>query len=63
MTVEAPGHSPIYDRLVRERGDVLAETREVAEQAQIQAKQALDWSSLRPSSRKGKADGGFFAFD
>ncbi|GGX22976.1 hypothetical protein GCM10010297_50250 [Streptomyces malachitofuscus] len=34
-------HLPVYDGLVRERGDVVAEAREVAERAQHQARQAL----------------------
>ncbi|MFZ3491774.1 hypothetical protein ACODT5_00785 [Streptomyces sp. 5.8] len=49
---EIPEHPPIYDRLVKERGDVLAETRNAAEQAQLQARQALDWSGLRPSPER-----------
>ena len=32
---------PVYDGLVRERGDVVAETREVAERAQHHALQGL----------------------
>lgn len=32
---------PIYDSLVREQGDVVTEVREVAEQMQLQAAQAL----------------------
>ncbi|MEU6139378.1 hypothetical protein ABZ848_03350 [Streptomyces sp. NPDC047081] len=32
----------MYDSLVRERGDVVTEARVVAEQAQHQARQALD---------------------
>lgn len=42
----------IYERLVRERGDVPAETRMVAEQTQRQAKQALDWSGLRLAEKE-----------
>ncbi|MCT7355522.1 hypothetical protein N4P33_25685 [Streptomyces sp. 15-116A] len=34
-------HLPVYESLVRELGDVLTETREVAEQAQHEARQAL----------------------
>ncbi|MFJ9406825.1 hypothetical protein [Streptomyces sp. NPDC101393] len=41
-------HPPIYERLVKERGDVLAETREVAAQMEHRTRQALDWNSLRP---------------
>ncbi|MGW0563313.1 hypothetical protein ACWDZ4_22575 [Streptomyces sp. NPDC003016] len=43
---------PIYGQLVRERGDVLAETRKVAEQTRLQARQALDWSAVRDSQRE-----------
>ncbi|MEV0113377.1 hypothetical protein AB0H77_09035 [Streptomyces sp. NPDC050844] len=46
-TTETSEHPPIYEDLIRERGDVLTETREVAEQAQRQARQALDWSGVR----------------
>ncbi|WP_192582935.1 hypothetical protein [Streptomyces albicerus] len=34
-------HLPVYESLVRERGDVVAEARVVAEQAQRQATHAL----------------------
>jgi hypothetical protein len=34
-------HLPVYESLVRERGDVVAEARAVAEQTQRQATQAL----------------------
>ncbi|MFJ8871670.1 hypothetical protein ACIRD6_38800 [Streptomyces sp. NPDC102473] len=54
-------HPPIYDRLVRERGDVLAETRKVAEEARAQAQQALDWSRLR-QAQKERAERAFSAF-
>jgi hypothetical protein len=60
-TAEISEHPPIYDRLVRERGDVLAETRKVAEQTQAQARQDLDWSALR-HSRRGMEERGFPAF-
>jgi hypothetical protein len=33
---------PIYESLIRERGDVVAEARVVAEETQHQAKEALD---------------------
>lgn len=39
--VEIPD-PPIYERLVRERGDVLTASREVAEQTQRRARQVLD---------------------
>lgn len=37
----APDRLPVYDSLVRELGDVVAEAREVAERARHQAQQAL----------------------
>ncbi|MET7830704.1 hypothetical protein ABZT23_39350 [Streptomyces sp. NPDC005386] len=48
-TPEISEYPPIYDRLIRERGDVPTETRKVAEQTQAQARQALDWSAVRRS--------------
>jgi hypothetical protein len=36
-------HLPVYESLVRERGDVVAEARVTAEQTQRQAAQTLDW--------------------
>ncbi|MFH8569152.1 hypothetical protein [Streptomyces sp. NPDC017993] len=50
-------HPPIYDRLVRERGDIVAEAREVAEQMERHVRQAMgDWTELRPRLREN--DGG-----
>lgn len=54
-------HPPICHRLIQERGDVLAETRKVAEQARAQARQALDWSAVRHSQR-GREARAFSAF-
>ncbi|WP_169314227.1 hypothetical protein [Streptomyces piniterrae] len=43
---------PIYERLVRERGDVVAESRAAAEATQRQANDLLDWRLVRhPESR------------
>lgn len=53
---EIPEHSPIYDRLVKERGDIPAETRSAAEQAQRHARQALDWSRLRLSPQSAERE-------
>ncbi|MFJ9635728.1 hypothetical protein [Streptomyces sp. NPDC101178] len=39
--------TPIYDLLVQERGDAPAEARIAAQQTQDEARQALDWSSVR----------------
>ncbi|MET9912632.1 hypothetical protein ABZZ74_38615 [Streptomyces sp. NPDC006476] len=39
---------PVYDSLVRERGDVVTETREVAERAQHQAREALSGHTNPP---------------
>lgn len=36
-------HLPVYESLVRERGDAVAEAREVAEQTQRQMTHALNW--------------------
>ncbi|RVU18990.1 hypothetical protein EOT10_31305 [Streptomyces antnestii] len=43
MTPHSDGndHLPVYDSLVRERGDVVAETRSVAERALYDAAHAL----------------------
>lgn len=35
--------APIYDSLIEERGDVLAQVRQVAEQAKRTAAEALEW--------------------
>ncbi|GHB35768.1 hypothetical protein GCM10010331_23950 [Streptomyces xanthochromogenes] len=53
-------HPPIYQRLISERGDVLAETRTVAEQAQHEAREALDWSGVRRAHLRD--DDSFSAF-
>ncbi|GGY40869.1 hypothetical protein [Streptomyces xanthochromogenes] len=53
-------HPPIYQRLISERGDVLAETRTVAEQAQYEAREALDWSGVRRAHLRD--DDSFSAF-
>lgn len=39
--------TPIYEELVEEHGDILAQAREAAERSQQTASQALDWSDLR----------------
>ena len=40
-------HTPIYEELVEEQGDILAEARAAAEHSQLTASRALDWSDLR----------------
>ncbi|MFF3313807.1 hypothetical protein [Streptomyces sp. NPDC002952] len=50
-SIERSENLPIYESLVRERGDVLAETRKVAEQTRAHARRALDWSAVRDSQR------------
>ncbi|MFD9540885.1 hypothetical protein [Streptomyces sp. NPDC060022] len=60
-TEETAEHPPIYDRLVQERGDVLAETRDIAAQTQAQAREALDWSGLR-RAEKEREERSFSAF-
>ncbi|MFE6741750.1 hypothetical protein [Streptomyces tubercidicus] len=49
MTTSTPTSSltPIYEELVEEHGDILAEARAAAERSQLTASQALDWSDLR----------------
>lgn len=59
---EAGAHPPIYERLVRERGDVPAAARQAAQQVQRRAHEALDWSDLRVPQRK-REEGFFSAFD
>ncbi|MGW6215132.1 hypothetical protein [Streptomyces sp. NPDC055109] len=54
-TSEISQHPPIYDRLVQERGDILAEVRKTAEQTQAQARQALDWSGVRQTEQERAA--------
>ncbi|WP_274036496.1 hypothetical protein [Streptomyces sp. MMBL 11-1] len=54
--------APIYSRLVRERGDVLTETRNVADQVLRQARDALDWSGVRPAQRQDADRAAFSAF-
>jgi hypothetical protein len=39
---------PIYDRLVRERGDVPAEVRRTAEQLQEEVRRAMQFDFRRP---------------
>ncbi|GAA2392405.1 hypothetical protein GCM10010420_16190 [Streptomyces glaucosporus] len=45
-TATRTDHPPIYGSLVEELGDVLAETREVAERIQRETSEALDWRDL-----------------
>jgi hypothetical protein len=46
---------PVYDSLVRERGDVVTETREVAERAQHQARAALSGHAYAPPGHAQEA--------
>ncbi len=46
-TTGSPSLAPIYDSLIEEHGDVLAESRRVAEETAREADQALDWRDLR----------------
>jgi hypothetical protein len=44
-------HLPVYEGLVRERGDAVAEARLVAEETRHQVTQALNWHGAdRPES-------------
>ncbi|MFD7919343.1 hypothetical protein ACFV3R_08980 [Streptomyces sp. NPDC059740] len=44
---DAPSHPPIYDSLVQEHGDVLNETRRVAEQIRHEVDEVLNGQSRR----------------
>jgi hypothetical protein len=44
---QATGDAPIYSALLRERGDVPTEARQVAAQCLAEADRAVDFSSLR----------------
>lgn len=61
-TAEAQEHPPIYQRLIREHGDVVAEARAVAEQTQRQARRALDWSSVGSPRAESGSERPFSAF-
>ncbi|MFF1358481.1 hypothetical protein [Streptomyces sp. NPDC058297] len=59
-------HLPVYESLVRERGDVVAEARSVAEKALYQAAYALNGHggarpaagpAERPAGAEGRAGG------
>lgn len=43
----SPSLVPIYDSLIEEHGDVVAESRRVAEETAREANQALDWRELQ----------------
>lgn len=45
-----PGNPPIYDELIEQHGDVLAESRKAAQNTEAEAATALDWSGLRPAA-------------
>ncbi|MFV0137916.1 hypothetical protein ACLGIH_32820 [Streptomyces sp. HMX87] len=47
MSITASSTAPIYDRLLDERGDVVAEVQRVAEQTRRQAADVLDFRSQR----------------
>ncbi|MFJ9541118.1 hypothetical protein ACIRPX_28160 [Streptomyces sp. NPDC101225] len=54
MTAETPGndHLPVYESLLRERGDVVAEARVAAAQMQYQAPQpAVHHDPVAPGPR------------
>jgi hypothetical protein len=46
-TPGSPSPAPIYDSLIEEHGDVVAESRRVAEETAREADQALDWQDIR----------------
>jgi hypothetical protein len=60
VTPEPTGsdHLPVYESLVRERGDAVAEARVVAERAQHEASQALNWHDMELPEPASDANGG-----
>ncbi|MFF3336533.1 hypothetical protein ACFYWX_44790 [Streptomyces sp. NPDC002888] len=46
MIAAASGTAPIYDRLITERGDVIADVQRVAEQTRREAADVLDFGAL-----------------
>ncbi|ANS66263.1 hypothetical protein SLINC_4039 [Streptomyces lincolnensis] len=60
MTPQPSGsdHLPVYESLVRERGDAVAEARVVSEQAQHEASQALNWHGVALPEPASDTNGG-----
>lgn len=60
MTPQPSGsdHLPVYESLVRERGDAVAEARVVSEQAQHEASQALNWHDAALPEATSDTNGG-----
>ncbi|GCD39963.1 hypothetical protein [Streptomyces chrestomyceticus] len=42
-----PAGPPIYESLIEEHGDVLAQVRQLAKETEREADELLDWSELR----------------
>ncbi|MFD6420207.1 hypothetical protein [Streptomyces sp. NPDC060194] len=51
MSSSDTAYAPIYDDLIEEFGDVLAESREAAEETNRASEEALDWSDLKGDRR------------
>jgi hypothetical protein len=47
---DRPAEAPIFEGLIAEHGDVLAESRMAARATEDEAAAALDWSALEPAS-------------
>ncbi|MDF9868740.1 hypothetical protein OKW18_000878 [Streptomyces pratensis] len=62
MSTDISEHPPIYSRLVEERGDILSETRDAAEQVLRQAREAVDWNRARPVQPQSGKPAPFSAF-
>ena len=52
---------PIYGQLIRELGDVVAESRKVAVQTEVQVREALDFDEVR-RAHKDREERAFSAF-
>ena len=55
-TPERSGNPPIFEDLIQEHGDVLAEAREAAQATESKAARALDWSDLHPDAGEDEGE-------
>ncbi|MEU4144330.1 hypothetical protein AB0896_05780 [Streptomyces parvulus] len=60
MTASSASSTPIYDLLITERGNAVAECRDVAQQTKETARSALDWTGVHTVTEEQPT---FSAFD
>ncbi|ANJ06095.1 hypothetical protein GCM10010220_12260 [Streptomyces parvulus] len=60
VTASSASSTPIYDLLITERGNAVAECRDVAQQTKETARSALDWTGVHTVTEERAA---FSAFD